>query len=761
MTDATEGARSGEGRRSTQHHSTLNSLIRPFQSKSGLIRFPLLWMYVALVALAAPVHAQHPSIFITKTEAAQIRDGAATYPLMARSLNNAMATFAAAISHPIDVPQPGEAGGYAHERHKQNYREMQAAGVLWQVTGDEKYPRFVRDMLEKYAVLYPTLGAHPLSKNQAPGKLFHQSLNEANWLVATAIAYDCVYDWLKPAERARFEANVFRPMADWLSVTQAKEFDRIHNHGTWAVASVGMIGYVMGDSSYVNRSIYGTKRDGTGGFLRQLDLLFSPDGYYMEGPYYIRYALMPFFHFAEAIERKQAKVGIYSYRDSILKKALYSAMQTAFPNGVFPPINDASRTMAIDAPEVILALDIAYDRYGRNTNLLGGATIQNEVVLNRSGLAVARDLAAQKSDPKMSFGSVEFTDGPKGDRGGLGILRSGAGRDATMLLMKYGVHGEGHGHFDKLHFVFFDAGREVVPDYGFSRWINIEPKFGGRYLPENDTYAMQTIAHNTVVVDQRTQNRGDEKVADGVWSERHFFDARNPAVQVMSARDVTSYPGVTQQRTMLMVRDARLPYPVVVDLFRLVSGVEHRYDYPLHFRGQIIATNQKLNTATMSHAALGNADGYQHIWKEASSQAEGVVKLTWLEGSRYYSVTTAAAPGTEVIIGRTGAGDPNFNLTSEQMMIVRRQRADALFASVIEPHGFFSEPQERSVEAVGRIKDVRVLGTSAAGSVIEVTGDGGIKWTVMVSSEPASATAKHTVGEYSWTGNYSVQGVQP
>ena len=227
-------------------------------------------------------------------------------------------------------------GGYAHERHKQNYREMQPAGALWQITGDARYARFVRDMLEKYAVLYPTLGAHPLAKNQAPGKLFHQTLNEANWLLATAIAYDCVYDWLAPAERARFEANVFRPMADWLSVTQAKEFDRIHNHGTWAVAAVGTLGYVMRDTSYVNRALYGTKRDKTGGFLRQLDLLFSPDGYYMEGPYYIRYALMPFFQFAEAVKRRQPSLGIYTYRDSILKKALYSAVGTLISEWRFP-----------------------------------------------------------------------------------------------------------------------------------------------------------------------------------------------------------------------------------------------------------------------------------------------------------------------------------------------------------------------------------------------------------------------------------------
>jgi hypothetical protein len=250
----------------------------------------LLFVLGASHAGAQAAAAAHPSVFLTAAEAAALRTGARQYPVLAASLRHAKIAMDSAFAAPVDVPQPGEAGGYAHERHKRNYREMQLAGALWQVTGDVRYARFVRDMLLKYAVLYPTLGAHPLARNQAPGKLFHQSLNEANWLLATALAYDCVYDWLSSANRARFEANIFRPMADWLSVTQAREFDRIHNHGTWAVAAVGTIGYVMRDTSYVNRALYGTRRDKTGGFLRQLDLLFSPAGYYMEGPYYIRSA---------------------------------------------------------------------------------------------------------------------------------------------------------------------------------------------------------------------------------------------------------------------------------------------------------------------------------------------------------------------------------------------------------------------------------------------------------------------------------------
>src|SRR5207253_1958711 len=98
-----------------------------------------------------------------------------------------------------------------------------------------------------------------------------------------------------------------------------------------------------------------------------------------------------------------------------------------------------------------LALDLAYKQYGSDERLLGAAVIQNEVILNSAGLAIARDIAKSKSPPRMTLGSVEFTNGPTGEDGGLGILRTGKGSDATMLLMKYGVHGGGHGHFDQLH----------------------------------------------------------------------------------------------------------------------------------------------------------------------------------------------------------------------------------------------------------------------------------------------------------------------
>jgi hypothetical protein len=507
-------------------------------------------------------------------------------------------------------------------------------------------------------------------------------------------------------------------------------------------------------------ALYGTEKDGNGGFLKQLDRLFSPDGYYMEGPYYARYALRPFFLFAEAIERNQPELKIYEYRNQILKKAYYSAVQTTFPNGVFPPINDASRTMDIQDIGIVLANSLVYSRYGADPNLLAVAKIQNQVLVNGAGLKLAQDFNNTENISDMDWGSIEFTDGYDGNQGGLGILRMGTGENQSMLLMKYGVHGEGHGHFDKLHFIFYDQGREVIPDYGFCRWINIEPKFGGRYLPENKSYAMQTIAHNTVTVDQTCQNNFDRKQADAMSGTRHFFDARDPKIQAMSARADDYYPGVNMQRTMFLIKDDRLEFPVIIDLFRLTSDKIYNYDYPIHHRGQLITTNFKYQVNDKAQQPLGENFGYQHIWNQASAKTDASPNVTWLDGSRYYSLILAAAPNTEIFFGRTCANDPNFNLISEPMFIIRRQAKDHLFATAIEPHGYFNEAREHSDNARGNIFAVKLIGHDETGSVIEVVGKNDLHWRIMVNNEKASEREKHSVvfGEkkYSWTGNFKV-----
>jgi hypothetical protein len=611
--------------------------------------------------------------------------------------------------------------------------------------------------------LYPTLGPHPLAHHQLPGKIFHQVLNDNVFLVHTSIAYDTIYGYLSEVERTRFEENLLRPMVAWLTRDENHpEFNRIHNHGTWTVAAAGMAAYVLGDDHVVEQALLGTDLSGEGGFLRQVDLLFSPDGYYMEGPYYIRYAMMPFIFFAEAIERMNPEQGIFEYRDGILQKAVRTTVQTALPNGILPPINNASKTMDLRAPEVVLGTDIIYDRFP-NEDLLGVATIQGTVILNGSGLAVARDHASREKAPDMTWGSVEFRDGPDGKSGGLGILRAGEGADQSMLLLKYGVHGGGHGHFDKLHFIFFDQDREVVPDYGFGRWINVEPKWGGRYLPEGRSYAPSTIAHNTVVIDQQAQNNFDRGAADTVSGKRHFFEISDPNIQAVSARADDHYDGVDMQRTMLLVRDEAMDHPFVIDLFRLRSDVTHTYDYPIHYTGQPMLTNFEFERQDVLRP-LGDDDGYQHLWLEGRGTTDETVQFTWLDGNRYYTLHSAKvlhsaqAPTTDVLFTRIGADDPEFNLRSEPAIILRRADDTHLFASVIEPHGYFNEAAETSRRARPRIENIEVIGHDDVASVVRIE-SGDTSWTVVVNNGHSSSLEREVEFDgrtFSLSGNFSV-----
>jgi hypothetical protein len=702
-----------------------------------------------------------PSLFLTQQEATLIRENLGKYPAFDRAFNEARQRLDRAIASPMDVPIPKDVGGYTHERHSQNRTEMQLAGVLYAVTKDERYAEFIRDMLLKYSELYPKVGKHPGAAGESYGRLFWQTLNETVWLVHVAQAYDCVHDWLLPKDRETVENNVLRPMAKFFIEEHAAEHDRIHNHGTWTVAAVGMAGLALRDNDLVDKALYGTKKDKKGGFIRQMDLLFSPDGYYTEGPYYARYALMPFFYFAQALQNCRPELKIFEYRNGLLNKALYSALQLTTPTGEFFPFNDAMKGMNFKTPEMVLALDIAYQRYGEDRSLLHVAQRQNTIILNGAGLAVAKAISAEQTPASYPFRSIEFTDGPNGDQGGIGILRSGDTKDQTVLVMKYTAHGLSHGHFDKLGMFYYDQSREVIQDYGSVRFINVEPKDGGRYLPENKSFALQTIAHNTVTVDDQSQYQGKISISESRHANRHFFSGTDPSFQVMSAKVDDAYEGVKLQRTMAMIADQKFIRPVVIDIVRMVSSSQHQYDLPLYYLGQFISTNVKYTPRDKERKLLGTLNGYQHLWNEAEGNVVGSIRFSWLTGNRYYTTIASADTSTRVFFARIGGSDPRFNLRNEPVMIMRQQGYNHVFASVLEPHGEFDESREYSRNASGIVNSVSVLASTDEGTVVEIMGKNDLKWIFMVSNRPDATNASHTISvfgkTYTWTGNASMK----
>ena len=176
--------------------------------------------------------------------------------------------------------------------------------------------------------------------------------------------------------------------------------------------------------------------------------------------------------------------------------------------------------------------------------------------------------------------SIELTDGANGDEGAIGILRSSVKSTDITLMMKYAKHGMGHGHFDRLSFLLYYGEEEIFQDYGSSRWVNIEQKDGGGYLKENNTWAKQTIAHNTLVVNKTTQFERDVQTAEDNPGTPYLFEVSDPNLQVVSAKENNAYPGLEMQRTMAMVAIEDIENEIIIDLYRVENESQASYELP-------------------------------------------------------------------------------------------------------------------------------------------------------------------------------------
>ena len=191
------------------------------------------------------------------------------------TLKQAQSKLDALIDTPLTIPVPKDpGGGYTHETHKANFTLMYDAGQLYQLTGEKKYADFAGKMMLAYADVYPSWGIHPAKKEQSPGRMFWQNLNESMFLLHTAPSYGAIKETLSEEHRDKIETDLLRNMADFLSVGAPETFNKVHNHGTWATAAVGLTGYAIGDDEYVEQALMGLDKSGEAGFLKQMDVLF-------------------------------------------------------------------------------------------------------------------------------------------------------------------------------------------------------------------------------------------------------------------------------------------------------------------------------------------------------------------------------------------------------------------------------------------------------------------------------------------------------
>lgn len=737
----------------------------------------LLAIGISVSSWAAEVK-HHPNLILTQSGVERMRDSLGQVPLFDQSLAAVKKEVDAEIALGIDTPIPKDfSGGYTHQRHKQNFFVAQKAGVLYQILEDEKYAKYIRDMLFQYEAMYKNLPLHPQQRSYARGKLFWQCLNDSNWLVYMSQAYDAIYNYLSADERQQLETNLFRPFADFISLENPQFFNRVHNHSTWGVAAVGMIGLVMKDDELIQRALYGIEDDGLEvggkdndggtikvegqrkGFFANLEEPFSPDGYYTEGPYYQRYAMYPFLIFALAMENNHPDLKVLQHKDNVLLKGVYTLLNLSDADGEFFPLNDGQKGMSYYSASLVTAVDLAYFYGNKDPQLLSIVEKQKKVLLQESGLEAAIGVRDGKAQPFVKH-SINLSDGINGEQGGVGILRHG--NEDLTLVFKYAAQGLSHGHYDKLSFSLYEQGNEILQDYGLARFVNIEQKGGGNYLKENNTWAKTTIAHNTLSVNQQKHFDGVYDIASQHHSELYTFDAAQENVKVVSATELNAYPGTLMHRTMAVIKDENFEKPFLLDIMRVTSDSKNQYDLPYYYMGQVIDKNFS-HQSPKTLSPFGEDNGYQHLYVEGKGNAnDGNTKFQWLGNGKYYTLTTVTHAKDEVYLTRIGANDPSFNLRRDAAITLRRNDTqNTVFVSVVEPHGSYNPVSESSENAKSNVTRLALIYDNEDYTGVAITDTKGNKQIFIIANSDNSEDLKHTLKiddkEYQWTGPYFYQ----
>ena len=518
---------------------------------------------------------------------------------------------------------------YVSLRHNHWLNAVEDLGLAYALDQAPAYAERVRDILVEYASFYRDLPLHdtdgrswvPLSGR---ARLFAQTLDEAVVLCGVVMGYDLVYEdpCFTADDHRAIEQGLLRPMVRTIRANPRA----VNNWQSWHNAAVGCVGFVLGDAKLVDWAV-----NGLFGFGFQMRHSVLPSGMWYEGaPSYHWYALQAHMYLMEAA----ARAGMDLYAPPIVHKLFDAPVRQLLPDGTFVPLNDSDR-QSISGQRRFY--EVAYARFGDPLY---------------AGLLEPRD-----TDWALFWGVEEVPPGTgetldlesSNDLAeGLAVLRDAANEIAVFL--DYGKGYSGHVHPARLNLVLFAHDDVRLVDPGRLAYGN----------PMHKAWYRQTVAHNTVVVNERSQwPSAGELVA---------FEA-NEAFALVRARAKWAYLGVTLDRTVCLCANA------VVDVVQCSALGRRTFDLPLHFRGDLDGLPSAEPIERLSEAA-----GYREVQDPAYATAP-LTGFT-VDASEGRRIAVEVRDDSEVFLGQ---GYGTASMTQLLPMVLRRQHGnDALFVTVFQ-----------------------------------------------------------------------------
>lgn len=504
--------------------------------------------------------------------------------------------------------------------HSRYSNEIRDCGLAFRLTGKSEYARRAAAILTGYADRYGSYRLHNTRDQEAVGggKIMAQTLDESVWLIPAAWGYALIRDTLSSAERKHIEQRLFIAAAE--VIRQHKM--GIHNIQCWKNSAIGLAGYVSGNAELVREAIEDPDR----GFLAQIAKGVTEEGLWWEGSVgYHTYTMNAVWPLAEAA--RLAGRNLYSER---LSRMWSAPLLLSLPNGDSPGFNDNAGG---NLSRLASGYELAYARWRKpEFGALAAAGSRQDIYALLFG---------EEELPQVSY--IPDRSSLLKDAG-FAVLRQGG----VAVAVRFGRHGGGHGHPDKLNIVTFGKGVQFGLDPGS---IN----YG---VALHQEWYKSTIAHNTVAVDGANQGSRDGKLEQ--WSE-----GGGDIILSASADDV--YPGVSLRRTLTLKRDGTLR-----DRFECASEGEHTYDYAFHSPGELrIAADLPPRPE-----GAGKQNGYQHMKEVAAGVVHGGFSARWANGGATLTLEFKGEPDTEIIRAVGPGRNPADRIP---MIVVRRKAARTVF----------------------------------------------------------------------------------
>jgi len=229
----------------------------------------------------------------------------------------------------------------------------------------------------------------------------------------------------------------------------------IHNIQNWKNSAVGVTGFLLGDDALISAAI----DDPTRGYRAQMAKGVQYDGVWFEGAWGYRfYTLNAIWGLTEAAHN----CGTDLYGEP-LKKMFEAPVIFAMPNRMLPAFNDSAETAIASS-----LYELAYARYQDPLYLVALASSNR-----RNEYALWFGVDALPSGQPSSPASHNAPDS------GYAVLHRGEGDQVTLLCLKYGPHGGGHGHPDKNNFILYTRGPRALPrSRHASLWLAAPQRMG-------------------------------------------------------------------------------------------------------------------------------------------------------------------------------------------------------------------------------------------------------------------------------------------